>query len=234
MSRRMRWLRNEITGSLHASDIAPDVVFHADMDDWLIIGFAYVPGRRADLSPGSADLPLVAGTLSRISRIQAPDLRPLRDRWFATDWWTRLADEAPDHIRGWDAAELARVSATAPALVDGTSLLHTDLHADQFLISQDGQVHVVDWGFPGSGAPWVDTAFMTLRLVGAGHTPAEAESWARTIPSYADASPGALAAFAAYVAGFWTHLSLSAGHGARHRARLARACANWRLGSPPT
>ncbi|WP_233438517.1 phosphotransferase family protein [Actinokineospora spheciospongiae] len=232
VSRRMRWLRNEITGSLRAPGIAPNIVFHADVDDWLIVGFTYVPGRRADLRPGSADLPLVAETLSRINRVRTPDLRPLRDRWSGTDWWTRLADEAPEHIRGWDAREMARVSAAAPALVDGTSLLHTDLHADQFLISETNRVHVIDWGFPGSGAPWVDTAFMTLRLVDAGHTPAEAESWARTIPAYADATPDALTAFAAYVAGFWTHLSLSAGHDARHRARLAQTCANWRLGSP--
>ncbi|GLZ43299.1 hypothetical protein [Actinokineospora sp. NBRC 105648] len=229
ISKRMRWLRNEIVGSRVAAGIAPEVLFHEDVEadaDWLVVGYAYLPGRRADLSPGSSDLAAVAGALERIRAKPAMDLRPLRERWSGTAWWTRLADERPDAVHGWDVAEMTRLSAPVPTLVDGDRLLHTDLHADQFVVADDGSVHVVDWGYPGAGAPWVDAAFMTLRLVDAGHPPSAVQAWTR-------ADPETLTAFACYVAGFWTHLAVAQpGPGTEHRARLALEYLRWRLEAP--
>lgn len=120
VSLRMRWLRNEITAGTLAADVSPAVVFHADVDDWLVVGFEYVFGRPASLAPGSSDLPTVAATVERISALPAPDLRPMRNRW----------------------------ASLVPALVDGDRLLHTDLHGDQFLIDDQGEARVVDWGGP--------------------------------------------------------------------------------------
>jgi hypothetical protein len=65
VSGRMRTLRNESTAGRLAAGVAPTVLFVADVkdaDDWLVVGFEYLPGRPVDLAPGSADLPLVADT----------------------------------------------------------------------------------------------------------------------------------------------------------------------------
>jgi Ser/Thr protein kinase RdoA (MazF antagonist) len=81
-------------------------------------------------------------------------------------------------------------------LVDGDTLLHTDMTHNNFLI--DGhQVHVADWSMPCRGAVWLDTARMLVRLIRAGHTPEQAERWAADLPTWADTTPGAIDAFAA-------------------------------------
>ncbi|MGQ0838023.1 phosphotransferase family protein [Actinokineospora sp.] len=232
VSRRMRWLRNEIACGQVAAGVAPRVLFHADIDaaeageNWLLVAYEHVPGRPASLAPGSPDLPLIAATIERISAMPAPGMTALRERWAPTDWWTRLA---PETVVGWDVEEMTRLAALVPDLVDGDRLLHTDLHGDQFIIGDTGSVHVIDWGFPGAGAPWVDTAFMILRLIEAGHRPETAESWARARSSFADIQDEGLTAFAVYVAGFWSHLAATGGSGSPHRARLARGYAAWRL-----
>lgn len=232
VSRRMRFLRNEITAGTLAEGLAPAVLFSADIGEWLVVVFEYLPGRAADLSPGSADLPVVARTLNRIGDRTAPGLRPLRDRWSGTDWWARLADEHPEAVHGWDAAEMNRWAIRLPDLAAGDRLTHTDLHGDQFRIGQDGAVHVIDWAFPGAGAPWVDPAFIVLRLIEAGHDPADAEAWARAnLTGLHDVEDAHLSAFAAYLAGMWTHWTLTrSGRGLQHRARLARYYSAWRLG----
>jgi hypothetical protein len=118
-----------------------------------------------------------------------------------------------------------------PDLVDGDRLLHTELHGDQFIIGADHQVRVIDWGFPGVGAPWVDSAFLTLRLIEAGHRPEDAEAWAsHWLPCWAQASGDSVTAFAVYLAGMWTHWTITdPTPGTQHRAQLARDYAAWRL-----
>ena len=150
-SPRMRWLRNEITAGDLAPGIAPRVLFHKDVDDWLIVAFEYVAGRTASLAPGSPDLVVVAATVEKISRLPASGVRPLTNRWATTDWWSKVAAAAPERLQGWDVAEMDARAAELPELVTGEQLVHTDLHAEQFILSEGNQARVIDWGFPGAG-----------------------------------------------------------------------------------
>jgi hypothetical protein len=232
VSKQMKMLRNEITAGSCAGRLAPAVRFSADVVadvPWLVVGFDVVDGRPADLSPGSTDLAVVADTVNRIGERDATGLRPVRDRW-SVDWWHQLADESPSTVAGWDVDELARLAASVPERVDGDRLAHTDLHPDQFRIGTDG-VRVIDWGFPGAAAPWLDPAFLVLRLAEAGHDPAEAETWARAeLAGLAGVDDDTLTAFAAYLAGMWSMWAVGdPSPGALHRARLARDYAAWRV-----
>lgn len=230
VSRRMRWLRNEIDAGPMAPGIAPRVLFHADIGDWLIVGFEPVAGRPAGLGPGSADLGLVASVVGRIGALPGTGLPMLRQRWSGEDWWAVIAARDPGAAEQWHAAELAPWSVRAPDVVAGDRLLHTDLHADQFLITADDTVRVIDWGRPGAGAGWVDVAFLVIRLMLAGHPAEDAEAWATTVDAWARASDDAVTSFAAYVAGLWSHWALTdAEPGAVRRAGVARAYANWRV-----
>ncbi len=229
-SPRMRWLRNEITAGGLAPGIAPRVLFHEDVDDWLIVAFEYVAGRAASLAPGSPDLAVVASTVEKLSHLPAASVRSLADRWGTTDWWSKVAEAEPDRVHGRDVAELDARAAELPELVIGEQLVHTDLHGDQFILGEDDQVRVIDWGFPGAGPAWVDTAFVMLRLVEAGHSIDEAEAWAYERTSFSGITDRALTAFAVYIAGLWTHWAVSAPEpGADDRARLACQYASWRL-----
>ncbi|GLW94426.1 hypothetical protein [Actinokineospora globicatena] len=151
----MRWLRNEIVGNRVAAGIAPGVLFHADLGaaevgaDWLVVGFEFVPERAASLAPGSPDLPLVAGVVERIARVEAGGVRPLRERWAPTDWWAKVVELAPDVVAEVDVGAMDRLGERVPELVDGDRLSHTDLHGDQFRIEPGEDVRIVDWGgFP--------------------------------------------------------------------------------------
>lgn len=231
VSRRMRWLRNETIAAPLTQGLSPAVLFSHDVAGWLVVGFDYVSGRPASLAPDSPDLPIVAATVSRLSALSGTGLRPLRERFGVTDWWSKLAAEAPATVSGWDLDEATRWASVFPELADGDRLVHTDLHGDQFRIGSDGIARVIDWGYPGSGAGWVDGAFLVLRLVEAGHRPADAEAWGRTnLAGIADTEPQCLTAFAVYIAGLWGYWAATADiSGAPGRARLAREYARWRL-----
>ncbi|WP_030104199.1 hypothetical protein [Actinoalloteichus caeruleus] len=228
VSKRMRWLRNEITAAPLTGGLAPAVLMAEDVGEWLVVVFEHVPGRAANLSPGSPDLPLVAEVVNRIGQRPGSGLKPLRVRWGVTDWWYRLAAEAPDAVVGWDTDEAVRWASRFPGGAEGDRLAHTDLHGEQFLI-EASVVRVVDWGYPGCGAAWVDPAFLVLRLVEAGHTPHEAETWARTHLSHF-VDDERLTAFATHIAGLWGYWAVTGDiSGAHGRARLARDYASWRL-----
>lgn len=223
----MRWLRNEAEIGELASGIAPAVHFSADIEDWLVVGFEYVHGRHARLQPGSADLTRVAAMVNRIGEIQAPDLRPLEQRWQSA-WWAKLGQDRPEVVGNWDLDELTAWEQKAPAHVAGGFLLHTDLHADQFLFPVGGDIRVIDWGWPAQGAPWVDPAFMVIRLIGAGHRAADAETWARKNTRWQEATEEEITAFAVYVAGLWSYKAATTAS----LARVARDYVGWRLRLP--
>jgi hypothetical protein len=231
VSRRMRWLRNETIAAPLTRGLAPAVLFSHDVAGWLVVGFDYVTGRPASLAPGSPDLPIVATTVNRITALSGTGLRPLRERFGVTDWWHKLAAETPATVYGWDLDDATRWASAFPELADGDRLAHTDLHGDQFLIGSDGTARVIDWGYPGTGAGWVDGAFLVLRLVEAGHHAAEAEAWACTnLACLADTDDECLTAFAVYIAGLWGYWAAAGDlSGSPGRARLARDYAGWRL-----
>ncbi len=173
---RADFLRNEVRlNPFLPRDLVPRLLWSIDTNGWLITGFEHAPGRVADLRPGSPDLPLIAATLTRMATAFTPcpsvDVQP------ATARWGQLLD---------------------PALVDGDTLLHTDMTHNNFLVTDD-RVQVVDWSMPCRGAAWLDTARMLIRLIRAGHTPEQAEAWAARLPMWAATTPPAVDAFAAAV-----------------------------------
>jgi len=227
ISPRMRWLRNESEAGALAPGLAPNVRFSEDVDaetPWLVVGFEYVNGRPADLSPSSDDLAIVAATIERISTLPGGAVQPLSKRWGAADWWQKLAAETEDEDFDWDIVELTDRCRSIPEMVKGDALIHTDLHEHQFVIDDDGEtVRVIDWGRPASGAAWIDTAFLVVRLIAAGHDPRDAEEWAATVPSWATRSEDAVTAFACYVAGLWGYRAATSPFPGATRLRLAAA-----------
>ncbi|MGK5677605.1 hypothetical protein [Actinoplanes sp. URMC 104] len=170
---RVGFLRTEIRLNEHLpADLTPRLQWTTEMQGWLIAGFDHVPGAPADLRPGSPDLPAVAAALTSMAQTLTP--APAVDVQPATARWGGLLN---------------------PALVDGDTLLHTDMTHNNFLVS-GARSWVVDWSMPCRGAVWIDTARMLIRLIRAGHTAADAEAWAAALPMWEHASSEALDAFA--------------------------------------
>lgn len=200
---RVNFLRNEVRLNRHLPwDLAPRLRWHVEAEGWLIAVFDHAPGVCADLRPDSPDLPVIADALTRMAASLTPcppvNIQP------ATTRWGRLID---------------------PALIDGDTLLHTDMTHHNFLIA-GGRAQVVDWSMPCRGAIWLDTARMLVRLIRAGHTPAEAESWAAQLSAWTQATAEAVDAFAAALAKLSGRLR-DHNTNAPHLAEMAKASDAW-------
>lgn len=180
--------------------IAPALRWTVEYDGWLLLGFDYAAGRHADLTVRSSDLPRLAATLDHLAEALTPcPLEPIQP---ATARWA------------------GRI---APELVDGNTLLHTDMTPRNFLVGE--AVAVVDWSSPCRGAAWIDTALLVVRLIRAGHTPQQAETCAAAVSAWAAASPAALDAFATAMAALYRQRHRASP--AAHRGELASAAHRW-------
>ncbi|MGN9778819.1 hypothetical protein ACTMS0_24110 [Micromonospora sp. H33] len=196
------WLfRNEARVNPHLPDVVPRLRWAIEEEGWLLLGFEYAAGRNPDLGPGSPDLLPVAQLLSTLSRQLTP-APPIPVQRF-TDRWRDLI---------------------APELVDGDTLLHTDMTPRNFLL--DDRLRLVDWSSPARGAAWIDTAFMLIRLIRAGHEPAAAEAWARQVPAWAQARDEAVNAFADGLVRLWERKQQAAP--GPHHGPLLDAARQWR------
>jgi hypothetical protein len=192
------------------SAVAPRLRWRTEADGWLLLGFDHVSGRHADLSPGSPDLPLIADTLTVMTRdlagcgAVAPSLAP---QWARLAPWRRLAKDMPTDLDPWARDHLDRLTVWESRAVEaavGDSLVHTDLHSLNILIG-GGRARVIDWAWSRLGSAAVDIAFLIARLVAAGHTPASAQAWAESIPVWRHTATEARTALAVQVWGLWEY-----------------------------
>jgi len=161
--------------------VSPCLKWSARNDTWDLNGFEYIPGRHADYSPGSADIPKVVSTLRRLQEIPCPDaeLKQADQRW---------------------ASYTGR-----PELFAGTSLLHTEWTPGNVLVND--RAYLVDWAWPTRGAAWIDPACWVVWLIESGHSPHSAERWAAQIPSWQDAPAESLNEFARVQARMWAGIA---------------------------
>lgn len=181
---RARGQHREATIAPHLAGIAPALRWHLETAGWDLLGFDYVPGRPADLSPGSSDLAALAHVLARLGENEPPDVPLAR----IEQRWSGLADD------------------TELALLVGNHLLHTDLNPNNILVSED-RVWLVDWAWPTLGAPWIDPACAALWLIAEDHSPAAAETWARTLPAWNGVSRDGLDVFVAVSTRLWAAIA---------------------------
>lgn len=157
---------------------SPRLLWQATAGGWDVLGFEAVDGRHADLSPGSADLPLVAEALLAVQGVRAPArVPPLTDQW-------------PD------------VDDTDRGLLAGGALLHMDTNPHNLLVG-GGRAWVVDWAMPAAGPAWVDVAYTAVRLMEKDQAPADALEWAAQFPTWADADPVAVEALVRVTCRHW-------------------------------
>ena len=92
-----------------------------------------MPGAHADYSPGSLDIPKVIAALLQLQELTCPDI----DLKQADQRWASYT--------------------SAPDLLVGTSLLHTDWSPGNVLVNE--RAYLVDWAWPTKGAAWIDPGF---------------------------------------------------------------------------
>lgn len=172
-------LRRESVIAPHVTRFAPRLLWEVEAGQWLVLAFEYVPGRTASYAPGSPDLEVLAKVVHDVQTTPCPDVVTLQ----VEQRWAPFADD---------------VSPMA-----GNALLHTDLNANNLIISDERTVHAVDWALVSRGAAWIEVGQLVPWLILDGHSPRQADAWAEQIPSWADADPAAINLYSGLAVEFW-------------------------------
>jgi aminoglycoside phosphotransferase (APT) family kinase protein len=170
---------------------------------------ADVEGRHPHLPWQPAELVLVLDALLELARTPVlpalghlPDLSSDVSPEFSG--WERVRADPPQDADGWildNLDLLARLAARGVQDLRGDSLVHTDLRADNILITPAKAAVLVDWPWACIGAGWLDplTILINARLFDPSF---EVEEILLTHPVFAGVAPesidGVLSGFAAF------------------------------------
>jgi hypothetical protein len=190
----------------HLTAISPPLLFRVEAEGWNITGWPALPGRPwANQAPQSPDVPKIAGLLTKLAHMPAPDIVT----GTARDDWGHWADN--------------------PDALNGDSLCHSDPKAANFVVDDD-QIWLVDWGWALRGPAWLTPALTVLSLIEAGWHPGDAEQALMNIPAWRDAPRPAVQAFADANARMWERAAEKApSHRLRRLKRdISRVWADYR------
>ena len=185
--------------------IGAQLLWEAEVDAWNLLGFAYLDGRHADYRPGSPDIAKVVVTMGRLASLPCPDLPQLKQ---AEQRWARYVDTRADL-----------------ALLAGRTLLHTDYNPDNVLV-QGETARLIDWAWPTRGASFIDPSCLVVRLIAAGHTPAEAEDLVSTHPGWDRTAQRGIDVFATALERMWADIAANEPSSA-WKAEAATAARSW-------
>jgi Ser/Thr protein kinase RdoA (MazF antagonist) len=199
--------------ALPRSAPAPRLLWSLDQGGWVALAFEDVDGVHPSLPWRPDELRRVLAMLTDMARAltPAPPGMPrigdrLRDSF---QGWRRLAaahaDGADDlaSLDPWAARHLDRLAeleAGWPPASEGPTLLHSDLRADNLLLTPT-RVVAVDWPWACVGAAWVDLLLLLPSVTMQGGPEPEATFAAHPLAAGADprAVTSALAAWAGFL-----------------------------------
>lgn len=219
--------QNPVARTIHrreaevAAQLPPDLSvprYLGSVDDghWVALLFDEVVGVQPDEPWSPHQLRLVLGALQRfgeqVTPTPAPELEPVADRYReAFRGWRQIAGGHADasSYGGEVLGAVDRLAELESGWVEaaaGNTLLHTDLRADNLLITPEGEVVLVDWPWACNGAAFFDLVLL-LPSVGLGGGPDPA-TVIEHHGLFADVDPDALVAVFAALTGFFVRQSL--------------------------
>jgi aminoglycoside phosphotransferase (APT) family kinase protein len=152
-----------IVAALPESAPVPRFLWSFDEGGWVALCFEDIDGRHPTEPWTETDLALVVATLKKMAVDFTPspiDTDQTARAWFARsiNGWRRAKGRGEDRLDPSCVRHLARLSnleSLAPDAVDGATLIHLDIRADNLLIAGE-QVYVLDWPWAQKGAAFVD------------------------------------------------------------------------------
>lgn len=190
--------------------VAPQLLWRVFNQEWVLTGYEHVDGRHARLAPGSGDIYPVVQLLTELAVREVPGssyFDSLGARWARESPWRTLAGLKHKMRSTWERKRIDEFVDMELYVFDvlsaGTSIANADVNESTVLIGRGGP-RIVGWTWATRAPAWVDAAVLVVRLVEAGHTPEQAESWVANVPAWNDASADALNAFAVALLGLWT------------------------------
>ncbi len=187
-------------------------------EGWFMMLFEDIPGQHPAQPWQKPELDRVVTAMIDLSRQLTPSplaegsVDSARDD-FQTSMtgWQSLRDEQPpqrERLDGWSTRYLERLVQLEKHAVDavgGNTLLHTDLRADNILLTPE-KVWFFDWPWACTGAVWVDIVFFAPSVTMQGGPPPEVVIASH--PAVQNANPDAVTTVVAALAGLFTHRAL--------------------------
>lgn len=170
----------EVAVQLPADLPVPRLLEVVDDGHWVALAFEEVDGRQPG-EPWTHEqlaivLPALQAFAERVTPTPAPGLQTIADRYRTPfHGWRDIASGDADAAPYGDAVTAAvdRLADIEAGWVDaaaGDTLLHTDLRADNLLVTPDDDVVLVDWPWACTGAAFVELVLF-LPSVGLGGGP---------------------------------------------------------------
>ncbi|WP_231938496.1 phosphotransferase family protein [Arthrobacter sp. B6] len=161
-----------IAAALPAGVPAPSLIGTYDDGEWVALVLSDVEGRHPHIPWHAVELHLVLDALLKIARTPLPPelsgLPPLEAE--LTDpfrGWTRIRSDPPEDCDPWVLRNLDMLGQLAERGlkdVTGDSLAHTDVRADNIIITATNGAVLVDWPWAAVGAPWVDAVSVLVNV----------------------------------------------------------------------
>ncbi|GAB4060139.1 aminoglycoside phosphotransferase family protein [Catellatospora paridis] len=161
-----------VTAALPPNVPAPRLLGCFDDGGWIALVLQDVEGRHPVTPWTAPELDAVLDTLGMLATgltpCPIPDL-PTVAALLGNDLrgWERLATDPPDDLDPWAVArlpELIELGAAGVAALDGETVAHTDIRADNLLVGPDGTVTVVDWPWACVGPAWLDSMMIMVNV----------------------------------------------------------------------
>ncbi len=168
-----------------------------DDGDWIALILTDIEGSHPQVPWRAAELALVLDALLGLARTPVPQalghLPSWRRRWaMRSAGWTRIREDRPESCDPWILGNLDALEHLADLGLNelgGDSLVHTDVRADNILITRDNGAVLVDWPWACVGSGWFDalTVLVNVRVFDSAF---DVDSVLRSHPVFAAASTG--------------------------------------------
>lgn len=175
--------QNEHTPGLHRREAAisrqlpndlpvPGFIGFYDDGEWVALVLEDVEGRHPTTPWVAAELHAALSALGTLAARLTPSpltaLPRARDELSGPfSGWSRLATDTPADLHPWAVANLPRLvelSEAGLAALEGETVVHLDVRADNLLVRPDGEVVVVDWPWACLGPAWLDTVGLLVNV----------------------------------------------------------------------
>ncbi|WP_202879687.1 phosphotransferase family protein [Ornithinimicrobium pratense] len=159
----------EVLRSLVDVPEVPQLLASYDDGEWVALVVEDVEGRHPQLPWTEEELRASLAALGDLARRPAPATWPALHEELVGEFGAlaRLRDSGTQGVPPWVAARLDDLvglcAQTLPRLA-GESVAHTDMRADNLLVTPAGTVRVVDWPWASRGAAWADAVMLLVNV----------------------------------------------------------------------
>lgn len=192
---------------------APRLRWTLEESGWVVLALDALDGREPHQPWQAEELGLVLDAVAALARVTAPptELLPPMPERLVLDHWAVLAREPHPGLAAYEPwvvpalGDLAALAAGWADAVAGDTLVHSDLRADNVVLTAAG-ARIVDWAHAVRGAPWVDLVGLLPSVAAAGG--GDPEELLRGHPVGRAAPAGAVDAFLAALTGYFVGSSV--------------------------